>query len=167
MEAEQRSKLLQTLWRKGLTTREVGGFMVGQGKTRRMTGTKGGRKLGETFMKEKVKDSRKEEGKLRKERTILRESLEEVLDNQNRYRNVMTKLRKKVERIKKKIQIKNKKKIKKYQKERDKEELDEMASMKEELEEFAKLRVFNNIQITPEKPKTPSHSLQEDNTLRR
>ena len=30
-----------------------------------------------------------------------------------------------------------------------------MSSLKEELEEFAKLRVFNNIQITPEKPKPP------------
>ena len=35
--------------------------MVGQGKTRRMTGTKSGQKLGDSFMKENVKDSRKEE----------------------------------------------------------------------------------------------------------
>jgi hypothetical protein len=68
MEAEQRSTLLQTLLKKGLTTREVGDFVMGQGKTKRMKGSRNVQTSGERFMKEKVKDSRKEEVFLRKER---------------------------------------------------------------------------------------------------
>ena len=154
MEAEQRSKLLQTLWKKGLTTREVGDFVKGQGKTKRMPKAKNMQKSGVNFMKEKVRDSRKEEEKFRKERTKLRESLE-VAVGTSKYRKIISRIKRKVERIKKKIQLKNKRKIKKYQKEKDKADLDEISSHAEELGEFANLRVFNNKEIIPEEPKPP------------
>ena len=92
-EAEQRSKLLMTLLRLGLLTREVKNFVDKQLRQQKKTGSKcGGKscKTGKQRMMEKLADSRGDEDKLRKERDDIRKEFEEAIDNKNRYNRTDT-----------------------------------------------------------------------------
>ena len=101
-EAEQRSKLLMTLLRMGLLTKDVKHFMSKQLKQQRSLGPKGGGaklfKSGKSRMMEKLSDSRKDEAKLRKVRDSLRIEFEEMV-SENVYQRLMKKLKMKVQQI--------------------------------------------------------------------
>ena len=99
-EAEQRSKLIGTLLRLGLVTREVGSFLGKQKENQRSSKQKNQMKSGVQRMREKLSDSRGEEDLLRRVRDKLRVSLEEVLNIKNQYGRIIKKLKAKVQRIK-------------------------------------------------------------------
>ena len=99
-EAEQRSKLIGTLLRLGLVTREVRSFLEKQKENQRSSKQKNQMKSGVQRMREKLSDSRGEEDVLRRVRDKLRVSLEEVLNNKNQYGRIIKKLKAKVQRIK-------------------------------------------------------------------
>ena len=160
-EAEQRSKLLMTLLRLGLLTKEVKNFMMKQLKQRRGQKSRGGGKVikyGNQRMAEKLADSRADEDKLRKERDTLRVRLEDELENKNVYNRIMKSLKAKVVRIRLDIKVKNKNKITKYMEEKEDEDLAELSSLREELGEFGNLKIFNGITIQPEERKPPVSS---------
>ena len=158
-EAEQRSKMLSTLLRLGLVTREVGSFMKKQLKQqRRRRGPGGGTKVfksGKQRMSDKLSDCRADEDKLRRERDSLRSELEEKLGNKNVYNRIMKKLKTKVNRIRLDIKNKHRNKIAQYVKEKEDEDMTELASLREELGEFGNLKIFQGITIQPEERKPP------------
>jgi hypothetical protein len=153
-ESEQRTKLLQTLLRMGLMTKEMESSNRKQMKSKMRSGEGNMFKSSVANMKGRISYSRKEGDKFRKERNELREQLEEGLDKEY-YKKVMKKLKAKVLRIKTLIQKKNKEKISRYKEDRDEKQLDELSSLREEMGEFGSLRVFNNIPIQPEGRKPP------------
>ena len=59
MEAEQRTKLLLSMWRSGMMTKEVKATLMKQMKSRRWSGKKNS-KLQESLMKGCIKDERME-----------------------------------------------------------------------------------------------------------
>ena len=67
----------------------------------------------------------------------------------------LSRMRKKVVRLKKKIQKKNKVKLARYKKEKEDEELEKLSKLPEELRDYASLRIFQNVHIQPEEPKPP------------
>ena len=77
MEAEQRTKLLLSMWRSGLMTKDVRKVLTKQMNSRRRSGKKN-LKLQESLMKGCIKDSRKDDSKLRKERYRLKQKLLKV-----------------------------------------------------------------------------------------
>ena len=157
-EAEQRSKLLMTLLRMGLLTKDVKHFMSKQLKQQRSLGPKGGGaklfKSGKSRMMEKLSDSRKDEAKLRKVRDSLRIEFEEMV-SENVYQRLMKKLKMKVQRIRLDIKAKNRNKITGYKEEKDKEDLEELSSLQDEMGEFGQLKIFQGISIQPEERKPP------------
>jgi hypothetical protein len=155
MEAEQRTKLLLSMWRSGLVTKDVRKTLRKQLNSRRRC-VKKNLQLQETLMKGCIKDSRKDDTKLRKERQKLKQNLLEVYgDNQEKFAKTLSRMRKKVIRIKKNVQTKNRNKLEKYKKEKEEEELAELSILPEDLNEFSDLRIFKNVQIPPEEPKPP------------
>ena len=154
-EAEQRSKLIGTLLRLGLVTREVGSFLGKQKENQRSSKQKNQMKSGVQRMREKLSDSRGEEDVLRRVRDKLRVSLEEVLNNKNQYGRIIKKLKAKVQRIKTTIQLKNRNKVTEYKKEKDKNDISELTILQEEMGEFGKLIIFKGITIQPEARKPP------------
>ena len=168
-EVEQRSKLFVTLVRLGLVTREVESALVKEGGSQRMMG-KGNKSLsGASRMKGKLGDSRGEEDLFRRRRDVIRNDLEDAINNNGRYGRVMKKLKAKVQRIKKNIQVKNKEKVNGYKRDKIKKEIAELASLKDEMGEFGKLRIFEGVTIPPEERKPPvtseEVSLSEDELL--
>ena len=157
-EAEQRSKLLMTLLRMGLLTKDVKHFMSKQLKQQRSLGPKGGGaklfKSGKSRMMEKLSDSRKDDAKLRKVRDSLRIELEEMV-SENVYQRLMKKLKMKVQRIRLDIKAKNRNKITGYKEEKDREDLEELSSLQDEMGEFGQLKIFQGISIQPEERKPP------------
>ena len=108
-------------------------------------------------MLSKLSDSRRDEEKLRKERNNLRKRLEDKLPK-NVSTRVMRKLKLKVQRIKADNKLRNSKKISRYLKEKEDEELDELANLREELGEFGDLKVLRGINIQHKKRKPPVQS---------
>ena len=155
LEAEQRSKLLKTLLKMGLLTKEVKGFLTKQRRSQKRVGKKNNLKSGISHMKDKLNDSMRQSDQFRRERTKLRCKLEEVVNNKYKCKRIMTKLKDKVSRIKTQIQMKNQDKIKGYKEDKDRDDMDEIASLKEELGEFSELRIFNGVSIQAEEPKPP------------
>ena len=135
-ESEQRSKLLVTLLRLRLLPKDVKKFVMKQLRQQRNLGTRG---MGERVFKEgkqrtisKLTDSRSDERRFRKERDQLRWKLEETT-SKNVYTRIMQKLRNKVNRIKITIVKKYENKIKGYLEEKEKEELEELSILREEM----------------------------------
>ena len=163
-EAEQRSKMLMTLLRLGLVTREVKYFVLKQLKQQRKPRPgKGDKqsKTGKQRMMEKLTDSRGDEDRLRRERNNIREELEESV-TKNVYNRIMRKLKAKVQRIRLDIKAKNSEKIAKYKKEKDEDDFSELSSLREEMGEFGKLRIFQGITIQPDKRKPPVRGRKVD-----
>ena len=155
MEAEQRTKLLLKLWRSGLMTKDVKKTLKKQMNSKRRCSKKN-LKLQEVLMKGCIKDSRMDDSKLRKERKKIKQKLLTMYgENQEKLTKTLSKMRKKVVRLKKKVQKKNKKKIEKYKREKEEEEMRELSILPEDLKEFSDLRIFRNVQIPPEEPKPP------------
>ena len=155
MEAEQRTKLLLSMWRSGVMTKEVKATLLKQMKSRRRSGKKNS-KLQESLMKGCIKDSRKDDSMLRRERTKLKQKLLKVYnDDERKMSATLCRMKKKVTRLKNKIQKKNKEKLTKYKKEKEEEELAELSILPEDLQEFSNLRIFKNIPVPPDAPKPP------------
>ena len=157
-EAEQRSKLLVTLLSLKLLPRDVMRFTMKQLKQQRNLGSRG---MGEKVFKagkqrtlNKLADSKTDERKFRKERDSLRGKLEEVA-SKNVYSRIMIKLKKKINRVRNMIKVKYDKKIKGYLEEKEQEEMDELSTLREEMGEFGKLRIFNGKTIHQEERKPP------------
>ena len=97
-EAEQRTKLLTTLLRMGLLSRDVKHFVGKQLDQQRSKGQSKGWgkqtkvKSGTQRMVEKLADNRRDEAKLRKERDTLRKEFEEMVPKYV-YNRVMKKLK--------------------------------------------------------------------------
>ena len=130
--AEMRSKLIMTCLRMGLLLRDVKNHTVKQISQQRCKGPGGNNllfKTGKTRMLSKLSDSRKDEESLRKERNNLRKRWEEKLQK-NVSTRVMRKLKLKVQRIKADIKLKNSKKISRYLKEKEDEDLGELANLR-------------------------------------
>ena len=155
-ETEQRSKLLSTLLRLGLLTRDVKSFSRKQIMQRRSMGPRGlGRKIFETGKKrmlDKLLDNRSTESKLCQKRNKLRNELESMV-SMNVFIRTWKKLKAKIQRIRQEIKDKNNEKIKGYVEERNQEELEELSILQEEMGEFGKLRIFSGEQILPEERK--------------
>ena len=150
-------------------TREADSALVKEGGSQRMMG-KGNKSLsGASRMKGKLGDSRGEEDLFRRRRDVIRNDLEDAINNNGRYGRVMKKLKAKVQRIKKNIQVKNKEKVNGYKRDKVKKEIAELASLKDEMGEFGKLRIFEGVTIPPEERKPPvtseEVSLSEDELL--
>ena len=124
-ETEQRSKLLSTLLRLGLLSRDVKNFSRKQILQWRSLGSRGlGRKVFETGkqrMLDKLLDNRRTESKLRQERNILRNELEGMV-SVNVFMRLWRKLKAKIQRIRQEVKNKNNEKIKGYVDERNQEE---------------------------------------------
>ena len=158
--AEMRSKLIMTCLRMGLLLRDVRNHTVNQIGQQRCKGPGGNNYIfntGKHRMLSKLSDSRKSEESLRKERNIIRKRLEEKLQR-NESVKVMKKLKLKVQRIKGDIKVKHSMKVSRYKKEKEDEELAELANLREELGEFGDLKVLRGINIQPEKRKPPVKS---------
>ena len=123
-ETEQRSKLLSTLLRMQLLTREVKSF-----SRKQLLGSRGLRskifKTGKQRMLSKLFDSRRIETKLRKERDKLRSELESMV-TKSEYLRIWKKLRNKIQRIRTEIKKKNSDKIEGYLAEKSQEDLEEL-----------------------------------------
>ena len=124
-EAEQRSKLLSTLLRLKLLTREVKSFSRKQLLQQRSLGQRG---LGETIFKtgkkrmlKKLLDNRKIETKLRKERDKLKSELENSCAK-GEFVRIWKRLKAKIQRIRLGIKEVHKAKVKEYLEERDGED---------------------------------------------
>ena len=105
-------------------------------------------------MMEKLSDSRRDEGKLRKERDNLRKELEEAV-SKNVYNRIVKKLKTKVQRIRMDIKAKNRNKISRHKEEQDEEDMAELSSLQEEMGEFWQFKIFRGITIQPEERKPP------------
>ena len=155
-ETEQRSKLLSTLLRLELLTRDVKNFTKKQLPQRRSLGSRGlGKqifKTGKQIMLDKLLDNRRTESKLRQERNKLRNELESMV-SMNVFIRTWKKLKAKIQRIRQEIKDKNNEKIKGYVEERNQEEHEELSILQEEMGEFGKLRIFSREQILPEERK--------------
>ena len=116
-ETEQRSKLLSTLLRLELLTKDVKNFTRKQLLQRRSQGSRGlGKqifKTGKKKMLDKLLDNRKTESKLRQERNKLRSKLE-LKVSKNVFMRIWKKLKAKIQRIREQIKNENNKKIKGY-----------------------------------------------------
>ena len=116
-ETEQRSKLLSTLLRLELLTKDVKNFTRKQLLQRRSLGSRGlGKqvfKTGKKKMLDKLLDNRKTESKLRQERNKLRSKLE-LKVSKNVFMRIWKKLKAKIQRIREQIKNENNKKIKGY-----------------------------------------------------
>ena len=155
MEAEQRTKLLLSMLRSGLMTREVKKVLKKQLNSKRRS-KKTNLTLQKGLMKGCIQDSRKDEFLLRKERIKLKKRLLKMYkDDNGKMMKTLSRMRKKVVRLKKKIQKKNKVKLARYRKEKEDKELEELSKLPEELRDYASLRIFQNIHIQPEEPKPP------------
>ena len=77
------------------------------------------------------------------------------------YKKTVKKLKAIVQRIKLLIQEKNKEKITHYKKKKQMEQFDELSNLREEMGEFGKLNIFNNIPIQPGVRKPPVIGSQE------
>ena len=121
-ETEQRSKLLSTLLRLELLTKDVKNFILKQFSQQRNQVPRGLAnkifKSGKHRMLKKLLDSRKDETKHRKERDKLRSELENLV-SKNVFLRIWKKLKSKVMRIRMDIKKKNSNKIKGYIEERD------------------------------------------------
>ena len=141
-ETEQRSKLLSTLLKLQLLTRDVKNFSRKQLLQQRGLGPRGlGKWLFKTEkqrMLSKLMDNRKIETKLRKERDKLKSELEEMVPK-GEFMRIWKRLRAKIQRIRNEIKKKNKDKIKGYLEERNQEDLEELSILQEEMGEFAQL----------------------------
>ena len=161
--AEQRTRLLSTLLRLKLLNKDVRNFVIKQLKQQRNQEPRGlGSRIfqsGKPRMLKKLADSKLDEKKLRNERDLLRNKLEDQV-SQNVYMRIMRKMKSKVDRIRQSIKKKNHNKIKEYLLERDKEELEELSILKEEMGEFGKLRIFNGKTIHQEERKPPVTSAE-------
>ena len=165
-ETEQRSKLLSTLLKLQLLTRDVKNFSRKQLLQQRGLGPRGlGKRLfktGKQRMLSKLMDNRKIETKLRKERDKLKSELEKMVPK-GEFMRIWKRLRAKIQRIRNEIKKKNKDKIKGYLEERNQEDLEELSILQEEMGEFAQLRIFSGETILPEERKkdalNSSHSI--------
>jgi hypothetical protein len=114
MEAEERTTLLECMDRLGMSTKEVIAILGKKVSARRKNqGTESTR---EFLMNDRIKDSRWEERKFRKERDDRRKELEQVLflgpsGVTNKYKRIIAKIKEKVKTSRKRIRIKNKSKI--------------------------------------------------------
>ena len=157
-EAEERSKLLVKLLSLRLLPRDVRKFTMKQLKQQRNLGSRGmgekGFKAGKQRTLSKLADSKTDERKFRKERDKLRKKLEEAT-SKNVYTRIMMKLKMKTNRVRRMIGVKYENKIKGYLDEKKQEELDELSTLREEMGEFGKLRIFNGKTIHQEERKPP------------
>ena len=128
MESEERSSLLGSMCKLGLSTREVISFMEKQKYSRRFQDVT---KTGDILMKEKLRDSQGEEKMFREERKTLREELESLLGkSSHKYKRIIKRLKDKVYNARKGIRSKNKEKINKYkERQKEKKHQDELSSL--------------------------------------
>ena len=145
-ESEQRSRLLVTLLRMKLLPRDVKRFVMKQLGQQRNLGSRG---MGDKIFKAgkqrtlaKLADSKSDERKFRKERDSIRRKLE-VSTSKNVYSRIMMKLKSKINRVRNMIKVKYENKIKGYLMEKEQEELKELSILREEMGEFALLKIFN------------------------
>ena len=157
-ESEQRSRLLATLLKLRLLPRDVKKFVMKQLRQQRNLGSRGWEekafKAGKQRTLSKLADSRSDERKFRKERDTLRWKLEEST-SKNVYSRIMIKLGNKVNRVRSMIREKYDNKIKRNLEEKEKEDMEELSIIREEMGEFGKLRIFNGKSIRQEERKPP------------
>ena len=156
MESEQRSSLLERMMKAGLVTNDIQ-FVLNNQKKSSKSGSDFSESSRVILMKNKLKDSKKDEHSLRVERRKLRKKLEEYMaSNPEKLNRIMLKLKRKVSEVKTKIKKKNCDKIKRYKiLKEEKEKLGRVSSLPEEVQLYANLRVFKDINIPPEEPKPP------------
>ena len=154
MEAEQRTCLLDQMVRLRLNTKDVEGISWKQGISRRCNKDDD---TDEFLMKKKLKDSKKSEKLVRRERNDISTNLEIMLgDASNKYRRIVGRAKQLVDGRKKSIKKKNKQKIDKYKVEhKKKEEAKRIANLPEECKEYEALRALRGTKIDPEPPKPP------------
>ena len=159
--AEQRTTLLSTLLKLKLLTRDVKNFSRKQLMQERRNQDQVQRGFGEKLfqagkqrMLKKLSSSKSEERRLRKERDQLRSKLEDKV-SQSVMARMIREMKSKVDRIRKVIRDKNQNKVKEYLLERDREVIQEMSTLREEMGEFGNLKIFNGISIPTEERKPP------------
>ena len=105
MEAEERTALLERMVKNGLSTGDVRKEVRKQVMTRRCAKEDN---TGELLMRNKLKDSRKEERTFRKEKSKIRRELELTLGNNNKFLRRVRRLKQVIVRARAKIRKKNK-----------------------------------------------------------
>ena len=110
-------------------------------------------KTGKKRMLKKLLDNRKIETKLRKERDKLKSELENSC-TKGEFVRIWKRLRAKIQRIRLGVKEVHKAKVKEYLEERDSDDLEELSILREEMGEFAKLRIFNG-ESTSQKEENP------------
>ena len=115
----------------------------------------------ETLMKDRVRDSKWEERKFRKERDDWRKKLESALflgpsGTTHKFKRIVARVKEKVKSARLKIRMKNKTKIDGYKsKKKLSDKMKELSSLPEECAPLKELRVFRGEDIPAEPPKPP------------
>jgi DNA-binding Lrp family transcriptional regulator len=157
MEAELRTKLLETLTKEGLATKEVAKFVKNQVKTRKVRKEGDYTDMLKSRMIEKIEDSKTDANKLRKDRKEKRRELGKVVNPESsKCRNIMKKLDEKKNKIRETVKIKNREKLKETREYLKDHLLENKFSTPQEYpEKYAELRIFKGEDIPPEPPKPP------------
>ena len=164
MEAELRLKLLTTLMREGLATKEVAKFVKNQIKTRKVRKLNDYTEMVKCRMLEKVNDSKTDANTLRNKRKEKRKELENLVEPR-KYANIVKKLETKKNKRKEMIQSKNKLKIVEYRNEQRENQINNLVSSHVEYpDQYKELRIFKGEEIKPE-PLKPQVVASKDLTL--
>ena len=149
VEAEERTALLEKMLKHGLSTGDVIKEVKRQRMTRRSNRDDD---TGELLMRNKLKDSRKEERTFRKERNQLRKKLEETLSS-NKFLRRVRGLKQIIGKARSRINKKSKTRIERdlaKKKLKDKKKM--IASLPEDCKPYSDLKILREVEITPEPP---------------
>ena len=152
VEAEERTALLEKMVKHGLSTGDVIKEVKRQRMTRRSDRDDD---TGALLMRNKLRDSRREERTFRKEKNQLRMKLEETLSS-NKFLRRVRRMKQIIGKSRSRIKKKNKARLERDLAKKKLEDKKRMiASLPEDCKPFSELKVLREEEITPEPPAPP------------
>ena len=152
VEAEERTALLEKMVKHGLSTGDVIKEVKRQRMTRRSDRDDD---TGALLMRNKLRDSRREERTFRKEKNQLRMKLEETLSS-NKFLRRVRRMKQIIGKSRSRIKKKNKARLERDLAKKKLEDKKRMiASLPEDCKPFSDLKVLREEEITPEPPAPP------------